>query len=384
MANRTQTADLLKGIAAILMIQVHIIELFATHDISQSNIGKTLLFLGGPPVAPLFITLLGYFIAKSKSSASKLAGRGLKIILLGLLLNIALNFNLILSVNKGIYDVDIYHYIFGVDILPLAGLSIICIALLKKAFDRNIILVIPLIIISAFLGNFLLQLPVEHPVLKYVFSLFYGASTWSYFPLFPWLSYSLAGFTAFKITQKVHSKTPQGRENQHTTANTDDSAADSPTFQGSKDLMTKIRWCSSALGKWAGPLLGVSFLMFLTLTIEYAITTSSDLPAYYHHGLFFFLWVISFLFFYSFFINEIEKKLRSTFLVVYLKWLGKNITIVYIIQWIIIGNVATEIYKTVSDPWYLLIWFLAVLVTSSGICYSWIKLKKLNLKKFNN
>ena len=113
----------------------------------------------------------------------------------------------------------------------------------------------------------------------------------------------------------------------------------------------------------------------MTLTIQYAIAISSDLPAYYHHGLIFLLWVISFLFFYSFFINEIEKRAGATILFVYLKWLGKNITIVYIIQWIIIGNIATEIYKTVSEPLYLLLWFALVLMASSGICYSLIKLK---------
>ena len=66
MANRTQTADLLKGIAVILMIQVHIIELFANHTIFNSDYGKLLLFLGGPLVAPIFSILFGYFIASSK------------------------------------------------------------------------------------------------------------------------------------------------------------------------------------------------------------------------------------------------------------------------------------------------------------------------------
>ena len=62
MQARTQTADVLKGIAVLLMIQVHIIELFATDEIYNSNIGKILLFFGGPPVAPIFMILFGYFI----------------------------------------------------------------------------------------------------------------------------------------------------------------------------------------------------------------------------------------------------------------------------------------------------------------------------------
>ncbi|MES2140400.1 MAG: heparan-alpha-glucosaminide N-acetyltransferase domain-containing protein [Bacteroidota bacterium] len=343
MANRTPTADLLKGIAAVLMIQVHIIELFATDDIFKSNVGQLLLFLGGPPVAPLFMVIFGYFIAQSKKTTIQLIVRGVKIIFLGIFLNLALNFNLILSVNKGLLDIDIWPYIFGVDILLLAGLSIICIALLKKALDRSIILVIVFIIISAFLGNFLLDQTTEQPFLKYILSLFYGASTWSYFPLFPWLSYSLTGIFLYKIQQNYD-----------------------------LSLLHKPK---------AKIILGVSFLLFLALTIHYAITISSDLPAYYHHGLIFFLWVISFLFFYSFFINEIDKRFGTIILFVYLKWLGKNITIVYIIQWIIIGNSATEIYKTVSDPLYLALWFASVLLVSSGICYWWLKIREMLLKQ---
>ena len=354
MNNRTQTADLLKGIAALLMIQVHIIELFATQNIFDSTIGKVLLFLGGPPVAPVFMVIFGYFIAESKKTTKQLIGRGLKIIFLGLLLNIALNFNLIISVNKGIFDIDIWPYIFGVDILPLAGLSLIIIALLSPIWRINksviIFSLIALIFISAFLGNFLLDYTPQQSLLKYLFSPFYGASTWSYFPLFPWLSYSLAGIIFFKIKQYY-----------------DLNLLNKPSV--------KI-------------VLGGLFLLLLVFTIRYAITISSDLQPgiqgkqeYYHHGLIFFLWVITFLSFYSFFINEIEKKLGTTIVFRYIKWIGKNITVVYIIQWIIIGNIATEIFKTVAVPSYLLICFIAVSAISSGICYLWVKIKGRLIKK---
>src|ERR1035437_1781044 len=173
MANRTQTADLLKGIAALLMIQVHIIELFAAQNIFDSNIGKVLLFLGGPPVAPVFIIIFGYFIAQSKKSTTQLIFRGIKIIFLGLFLNTALNFNLIISVIKGKFNIDIWPYILGCDILPLAGLSIIIIALLKKNLDKSLIAIIVLILISAFLGDSLLNYTTEQSFLKYIFSPLY-------------------------------------------------------------------------------------------------------------------------------------------------------------------------------------------------------------------
>jgi uncharacterized membrane protein len=79
MTIRTQTPDLLKGIAVLLMMQVHIIELFATNQISDSIIGKFLLFLGGPLVAPIFAFFLGYFLIDSKKSTRQLFVRGLQL-----------------------------------------------------------------------------------------------------------------------------------------------------------------------------------------------------------------------------------------------------------------------------------------------------------------
>src|ERR1035437_8992996 len=146
MMPRTQTADLLKGIAVLLMIQVHIIELFASEGIYNSSIGKVLLFLGGPPVAPVFMLIFGYFIAASKKTSGQLIVRGLKIIGLGMLLNFALNSNLIISVSKGLLKIDLLPYIFGVDILQFAGISIIIIAIFKKAIGKSVIFVFACIV----------------------------------------------------------------------------------------------------------------------------------------------------------------------------------------------------------------------------------------------
>ncbi len=343
MTARTQTADLLKGIAVLLMIQVHIIELFASQDIYNSGWGSILLFLGGPPVAPIFTIIFGYFIASSKRSALQLISRGLKIICIGFLLNIALNFNLIISVSKGVYQIDLLPYIFGVDILPFAGISIIVIALLKNIIEKSLIFVIACIIVSAFLGQFLLDFVPQNINLKYISAFFYGSAKWSYFPLFPWLAYPLAGIAFYKLKQRYD-----------------------------------FNFLHTAKIKIAAAIL---FLMFLIFTINYAVNVSSDLPLYYHHGILFVLWVILFLCFYSFFMSGIDKLLGETFVLKYIKWLGENVTAVYIIQWIIIGNTATEIYKTISSPMNLLFSFFSALVSASLVCYLWLWIKeKLNKK----
>lgn len=331
MPNRNQTTDLLKGIAVLLMIQVHIIELFASNDVFSSFYGKLLLFFGGPPVAPVFALILGYNIASSSKTTKQLIIRGLNFLILGMVLNIALNFNLIVSVYKGLIDVDLLPYIFGVDILQFAGISIIVISIIKKILSKNIILIIFSTILVAFLGQFLIQFIPENITLKYITSFFYGTTHWSYFPLLPWLAFPLAGFLIYNIIPRVN-----------------------------LNFLTLAKFKIIVI---------ISSIVFLIFTLNYAISISSDLELYYHHTFLFSLWLLAFIIFHSFYINELDKNLGHSILIKYIKWLGENVTLIYVIQWIIIGNIATEIYKTISNPFYLLFCFIGIVMISSIVCY---------------
>lgn len=350
MTTRTQTADLLKGIAVLLMIQVHIIELFASNTIYYSRVGKVLLFLGGPPVAPVFMLIFGYFIASSNKSSLQLIARGLKIITLGMFLNIALNLNLIISVNRGLLQIDLLPYIFGVDILQFAGIAIIIIAILKKAIEKSLFFVLLCILMSSFLGNLLSNFHPETKTLQYVLSFFYGCSKWSYFPLFPWLAYPLSGIAFYHIQKQY----------------------------GLNDINKSISviFKKPEAQRFFKQMMGVVFFLFLLLTGRYAISVASNLPLYYHHEFVFTVWTLLFLTLYAFNMNEINQLIGKFILLKYIKWLGKNVTIIYILQWILIGNTATAIYKTVTSPLYLVMYFFAVLLIASGMSYLLIWLKE--------
>ena len=339
MPKRTHTADVLKGIAILLMIQVHVVELFASHELAASSVGKVFMFLGGPPVAPLFMVLFGYFISVSHKSRQQLIVRGLKIFALGMLLNLAFNFNLINSVMRGLLQIDILPFVFGADILQFAGLSLMVIALLKNVLEQQLVVTLIIIIASVLLGQYLVAYIPEDNSLKYMTAFFYGSAKWSYFPLFPWLAYPLTGIALYQLQQR---------------------------YQIDVTLTNKTNRA-----------LAIGALLFVILTIGYAITVTSDLPSYYHHGILFFLWTIVFLIAYSVCVHTITEHIGTTLLFQYLTWLGKHVTLIYIIQWIIIGNIATEIYKTITSPLYLALCFVGVLVASSGICYLVLQLKEL-------
>jgi hypothetical protein len=337
MLTRTQTADVLKGIAILLMIQVHIVELFASQEFYNSTSGHTLLFLGGPPVAPIFMTVFGYFVFASNKSTWQLVSRGLNILLLGTLLNLALNANLILKVSRGVLNLNVWPYVFGVDVLLFAGLSLILIALCRKVIEKHVFIVLAIIPFILILGEYVFTDAPENTILKYITAFIYGSTEWSYFPLFPWLAYPLSGVVLYQLQQKFDFK----------------------FFYLPK---TKL-------------LFGSVFLLFFAFTIKYAIDVSSNLQQYYHHGLLFFIWVILFCLFYALLIHELNSHIGESIIFKYLKWLGKHVTLIYAIQWIIIGNIATEIYKTVSNPIYLAAWFIGIVFVTSGFTYLVLKLR---------
>jgi uncharacterized membrane protein len=337
MEARSNTADLLKGIAVLLMIQIHLIELFAHQNISKSAIGDFLLFLGGPPAAPIFILIMGYFLAATKQSAMQLVSRGVKLFILGMLLNVALNLNLFISVSQGILKIDTIPYLFGVDIFHFAGISMVLIAALKKLLGKSYIVPIGLAILSAFLGHYLLNYIPQDTSLIYLSSYFYGSSHWAYFPVFPWIAYTFLGIAFYQIQQQVE--------------------------------LNKFKHL------WIKVVMGLLFIGFLFCTIAYAIKLSANLQSYYHHGIQFFAWIVAFLLFYCFFVQQVNRIWGNTLVFKYIQWLGKNVTVIYIIQWIVIGNIATSIYKTITSPVVLALIFVAILLFCSLATLLYLKIK---------
>lgn len=341
---RNHTADVLKGIAVLFMIQIHVIELFSGDGFFENHLtgAKVFYFLGGAPVAPVFMVLFGYYSFTSGKTKGQLIFRGLKIFGLGMILNLTLNANLIISVITGRINVDIWPYIFGVDILQFAGLSLVIIATTKKLLEKNPLLVSIIIILVAISGKLMTDLTPANTTLKYISAFFYGSTDWSYFPLAPWLAYPLTSIVLLQL-------------------------------QKNYDLNVLFL-------KKMKQLLGILCIPFFILTIQYAINSSFSLPSYYHHGILFYIWTICFLVFYYLLVYELNKNIGESLIFRYLKWLGQNVTLMYVIQWIIIGNMATEIYRSILNPIHLIGIFVSILIVSSILAYCVLILKKRYLK----
>jgi len=330
--SRNRTADLLKGVAVILMVQVHLVELFAQQQIFDSYIGSILLFLGGPPAAPVFMAIMGYFIAKGNSDISKSVIRGLKLIGGGLLLNFGLNFHLFVKIYNQTIVTSPWPYLFGVDILFLAGLSIIIIAILQKISIKNPILYVIIIVLIFVVQQ--LSYPTSLGFMMYFNALFHSNVWWSYFSVIPWLVYPVTGYLFYLVEPKIASYSKK------------------QLFKTTLLIITGI---------------------ILVFSIGYGIKISANLHVYYHHDFIFYLFVLNFMIFWTL-LFDIITAFPINLITTFIEWMGKNVTVFYVIQWLIIGNIATGLYKT-QDRIELIDWFFAIVILTSVLTFLYMKIK---------
>lgn len=331
MKSRSFLPDLLKGIAVVLMIQVHIVELFAAERVMESFVGKVSLFFGGVPAAPLFMAVMGYFVAQSSRSPKTNLLRGLKLIGLGFLLNIGMNAHLLVKILNGTFSLNPWPYLMGIDILFVAGLSIIVLSLVSLYAGKKIWPYALLAIFTAAVHPYLPAYDGGLAWLHYLQAFFWGDAHWSYFPLFPWLVYPAAGFTFFLLSKKygLHEFSRKGL-----------------TY------------------------LAVAFFILIAIPLPFAIIISTDLASYYHHDILFACWAIGFLVFWIILFALLTQNNEQLPAFRYLRWVGKNVTVFYVVQWLIIGNTATFIYRS-RESVELLFWFLAVVLFTSLLVRGW-------------
>ncbi len=338
---RLPLPDLLKGLAVFFMIQVHITELLIDQAGRESMFGKVSLFLGGPFAAVVFMGVMGYFVAKNKDSLSKNLGRGLKIFAYGFLLNIGLNFHLLLKIKFSGWQFNPFEYIFGVDILYLAGISIVILSLLKVLSKGQEWVTAILLLSVAGLTGFMNEnlMTANH---LYILPFIAGEYTWSYFPLFPWLAYPLAGFIIAQHQQRINL------------------------------FITQQKSISVAL---------VSVIAALVLLFSrQGIITTINLQAYYHHTFGYVLWALGLSILWMIFIQYLLKLFPGTRAGNFFCRVGKNVTLIYVIQWLIIGNIATAIYQTQTAGNFVY-WFTGIFTASVVLAFS-IENIKLRIQRF--
>jgi surface polysaccharide O-acyltransferase-like enzyme len=156
--NRLLSIDLARGLAVFFMIAVHTLEVFANQEVKNSVFGQIISFLGGPPAAPVFMTLMGFsFIYSSKSELKPKLLRGFKIFLSGYVLNIfrgvipfILATDLKLNVIKifPIEKINAYTILTTVDILQFAGIALMIMSIIQALQINKYLILLAAFLIS--------------------------------------------------------------------------------------------------------------------------------------------------------------------------------------------------------------------------------------------
>lgn len=214
---RIPEIELMKAIAIIGMVFVHVYEMADCYDTYTSGagyyIGIIIELFGSVFSAPVFMFAMGWgAVFSEKSSAKIYLDRFIQLSLLGLLVNVFTQWMpmLIYPEKNGVFKQGWYR-IFAVDIYPFAAFAMLYLALMKKVYksETKMIGLSGILLTLSLLINGLVA--PESYSSGYDFSdtilgLFVRENDWSYFPFVSWIAFPTIGFLIGLLYKKWDSK----------------------------------------------------------------------------------------------------------------------------------------------------------------------------------
>jgi surface polysaccharide O-acyltransferase-like enzyme len=324
---RLRFLDIARGLAIIFMVMQHVQLLFAVGAGEDSALGVTFLLLGTAPAAPVFMVAMGFLFGSSTRTGVR-SGivRGLQLFALGYALNL-LRFVLPLLVRGDPHAIDAFggtwwRAFFEIDILQLAGLSLIVLGPVKR-YVRDPRLVLALAPTVAAVSPLLWGVGGGHVLLDPL----WGAGDWVSFPLFPWLAYPLLGLALAGFAVRATS---------------------------ARRLMRA--W---ALAGAAAVLAGAALVVLVPAGS--GILAFGD---YYRSGLPVQLLLAGFVLLWLPLLWWLDRRLAWRAVPRYLTSLSRNITAVYLIQWVLIGWLAIGLGVFDQPSWLAALLGVPILVAS--------------------
>lgn len=304
--------DIARGMAIFFMIMQHAMIIYEKNSGEESVLGEIVLLSGTAPAAPLFLLIMGIFFGRSKSASLRRGIiRGLKLIALGYGLNvIRFVVPLMLTEDPGIMldnDESALYLFFIFDILQLAGVCLILLSILKKFVPWRI------------------TWPILAGSIAIVSPLVWNTGEHVFFPVFPWIVYPLIGmfYGGFLI--------------------------------GCEDMRSLMKK-TSGIGLILLVIGGLTFLL-----PENKIFVMGD---YFRSGSGVHLLILGFVLIWLPLFWLLTERISENRIFRLLIFWSKNVTVIYFIQWILIGWAGLLLgYNKQTAIWALLIGFLMVLIS---------------------
>lgn len=335
-STRIYYLDFTRGLAIFFMIMQHTMIMHEKSGGEGSTIlGNIFILLGTAPAAPVFMLLMGAFFIKSNKSMEEGIIRGIRLFIFGYVLNV-LRFTipLLISGTSTFLGKESLSMLFEVDILQLAGLSLIAASFLKKFASNKYIFpisILLILIISPYLWGQFSNIPVFIP--------FWGTEDFVSFPFFPWIIYPLLGMYLSKYLLNLA-------------------------------LMDTVKKDFLVLG-------------VVTMTIGIILFNKFPVGDYYRSGLGVHLTIIGFVLLWLLICYKFIEKSglnKENFMLKTLIFWSKNVSIMYIIQWILFGwsililniNHQQDFIAALIGLFVLLITHLLVKYTNVKKLQSWL------------
>jgi uncharacterized membrane protein len=322
---RLRFLDLARGIAIVLMVLQHVQIVFVADFGAGSTLGTVFLVLGTAPAAPVFMVSMGLLFGTSPR-AGVLSGlrRGIALFLLGYVLNLV-RFTVPALVGD---DTPLaqalgspWTPLLEVDVLQLAGLSLMVLGVVKRCV-RGAWLVVALAAAVAAVAPLLWGLG-DTPWLDPL----WGVGEWTSFPLFPWLAYPLLGLALARFT-----------------------------FRASSAWAVMRAWALSGLA-----CLAAGGALVLLAGDAGGILAIGD---YFRSGLPVQLVLAGFVLLWLPVLWWLDRQLSWRLVPRYLTSLSRHLTIVYLVQWLLIGWLALALGVVDQPSWLATLLGVPVLVAS--------------------
>ena len=307
---RRHEFDYAKTLAIFFMVIIHVIEEISHVEFEALPSGfweNFIQFGAGPLAAPVFIFSMGLGIVYSRSQEPiQLFKRGVKLLIVALDRNICRDVipRLIVCLISGSApDWEVFRYqLFNIDILHFAGLAFMLTALLKK-LKVPVLALVPIGIIMQITGNELALVfaptGLAEILLSYIFD---TGGDLACFPILPWYLSLTVGILAGTIIQKFDEK------------------------------LNRLY----SIGFWGGVSLLLGFLFAchyydVDIRLFHALYEDAFYGQTYFHFLYNTLIIVIELSLIYLIIRNWKKDLP------FASFCGKNLTTIYVVQWMIIG-----------------------------------------------
>ncbi len=300
-ARRFFQLDVMRSLAALLMINSYVLIYYGDPVAISSTYGFFISFLGGPAVAPVFTLLMGVFIVYPRSVGLRQGClRGLQLFVIGYALSylryylpMSLGWVDSLPIRSGSLWWD---FIWEVDLLQFAGLAMVLLTLLVHFFPQWrlwMVLAGGVVLIAPYLWG----VHGDGLLLSWLSNLLWGtAAGFVWYPLFPWLAFPLCGMCFGKFLRR------------------------------SRDLVTTAQ-------RFALP----GFILLAIAILVVVLDLEAQIGDFYRSGPGAVIWMISLIFLWICLMTLLPAGLQSNLAGRFCGFWSRNITIIYCIQWVLIG-----------------------------------------------